>query len=88
MHQIERARRAAILLQEGISILDTAYELGYFDHAHLTKSLKHFIGQTPTQLIDQSKAEQLSLLYKTDAFSVNYDTHIDDHQQRRAVCEK
>lgn len=88
IHQIERARRAVILLQQGRSILDTAYELGYFDQAHLTKSLKHFIGQTPTQLIDQSKAERLSLLYKTDAFLVNYDTHIDFHQQRRAICEK
>jgi AraC-like DNA-binding protein len=68
MYQTERARRAALLLRGGTSILDTVYELGYFDQAHLTKSLKHFIGQMPTQLIDKSKSEQLSLLYKTDSF--------------------
>jgi AraC-like DNA-binding protein len=68
MQQIERARRATILLQQGMPILDAVYEFGYFDQAHLTKSLKHFIGQTPTQLADLSRAEQLSLLYKTDSF--------------------
>ena len=88
MYQIERARRAALLLRQGVSVLDTVYELGYFDQAHLTKSLKHFIGQTPTQLIDQSKSEQLSLLYKTDLFSLDYDASVDNHKQRRTVCEK
>jgi hypothetical protein len=68
IQQIERARKAAILLQEGAPILDTAYNLGYFDQAYLTKSLKHFIGQTPTQLASADRAEQLSLLYKTPAF--------------------
>lgn len=68
MYQIERARQAAILLQQGVSILDTVYQTGYFDQSHLTKSLKHFIGQTPTQIMDKSKSEQLSLLYKTASF--------------------
>jgi Helix-turn-helix domain len=68
MQQIERARRAAMLLREGASIADTVYQLGYFDHAHLTKSLKHFVGQTPSQLVDDNKSEELSLLYKTSAF--------------------
>jgi methylphosphotriester-DNA--protein-cysteine methyltransferase len=67
MQQIERARRATLLLQQGVSIADTVYQTGYFDQAYLTKSLKYFIGQTPTQLMDQTK--QLSLLYKTDSFS-------------------
>ncbi len=67
IQQIERARRAVLMLREGSSILDTTYELGYFDQAYLTKSLKHFIGQTPSQLMDERRAEQLSLLYKTDA---------------------
>jgi AraC-like DNA-binding protein len=63
IRQIERARRATNLLKEGVSILDTAYRAGYFDQAHLTRSLKHFIGQTPGQII---RAEsQLSFLYKT-----------------------
>jgi AraC-like DNA-binding protein len=51
IHQIERARQAASLLKQGISILDAAHEMGYFDQAHLTNSLKRFIGQTPAQLI-------------------------------------
>jgi hypothetical protein len=68
MAQIERARRATLLLRQGMPILDTVYELGYFDQAHLTKSLKYFIGQTPTQLLPIARSEQLSLLYKTDAF--------------------
>lgn len=67
MLQIERARRAALRLREGTSILDTVYETGYFDQSHLTKSLQTYIGQTPAQLMDPASHEQLSLLYKTDA---------------------
>ena len=51
IHQIERAQRAAALLQHGTSIPDTMYELGYFDQPHLTRSLRRWIGHTPTQLI-------------------------------------
>jgi AraC-like DNA-binding protein len=63
IRQIERARHATNLLKQGVSILDTVHEAGYFDHAHLTRSLTHFIGQTPTQIIRAE--EQLSFLYKT-----------------------
>lgn len=67
--QIERARYATILLQQGVSILDTTEEAGYFDQPHLTRSLKYFIGQTPAQIMQQSQPEQLSFLYKTTLFS-------------------
>ena len=50
VHQIERARRAAALLAGGMPILDTAYEVGYFDQSHLTNALKRFLGQTPAQI--------------------------------------
>jgi hypothetical protein len=50
IRQIERAQRAALLLEHGIPILDTVFELGYFDQPHLTRSLKQFIGYTPAQL--------------------------------------
>lgn len=50
IQQIERAHRAATLLQEGKSILDVVHEAGYFDQPHMTRALKHFIGQTPAQL--------------------------------------
>jgi AraC-like DNA-binding protein len=48
--QIERAQRAVAMLQQGVSILDTVYDAGYFDQAHLTRSLKRFMGQTPAQI--------------------------------------
>ncbi len=51
VHQIERAQQAASLLNQGESILDTVEEAGYFDQAHLTRSLKRFVGQTPTQIL-------------------------------------
>ena len=64
-HQIERARQATNLLKQGVSILDTVYEAGYFDQAHLTRSLKHLIGQTPAQIIRAE--QQLSFLYNTNS---------------------
>ena len=66
VRQIERARYAAVLLREGKSILEVVYEAGYFDQPHLTRSLKHFIGQTPTQIMQKDASEQLSFLYKTE----------------------
>jgi AraC-like DNA-binding protein len=50
VRQIERARHAATLLEQGVSILDTVHEAGYFDQSHLTRSLKRFIGRTPAQI--------------------------------------
>lgn len=66
--QIERARYATLLLQQGVSIFDTIEEAGYFDQPHLTRSLKYYIGQTPAQILRQSGPEQLSFLYKTTPF--------------------
>jgi AraC-like DNA-binding protein len=65
--QIERARYATNLLREGVSILDTVHQAGYFDQPHLTRSLKRRMGQTPTQIIGGD--QQLSLLYKTEDLS-------------------
>ena len=62
--QIERARYATNLLREGISILDVVSSAGYFDQAHLTRSLRRFIGETPARIIQGQN--QLSFLYKTD----------------------
>jgi hypothetical protein len=61
--QIERARHATNLLKQGVSILDTVHEAGYYDQAHLARSLKYLIGQNPSQIIRAE--EQLSFLYKT-----------------------
>jgi hypothetical protein len=66
LRQIDRARQATILLQEGVSILDTVDRIGYADQAHLTRSLKYFIGKTPTQIIRKTEPAQTSLLFKTE----------------------
>ena len=57
IQQIERARFAVSLLERGTPILDTAFELGYFDQAHLTNSLKRFIGKTPAQIARKCTAD-------------------------------
>jgi len=51
IRQFERAQRAAALLGQGVSILDTVYTTGYFDQPHLTRSLKQFVGYTPAQIV-------------------------------------
>ena len=66
IRQIERAQFATMLLQQCVSIADTIDETGYADQAHLTRSLKYFIGKTPSQIVRKTEPEQLSLLYKTE----------------------
>jgi len=63
--QIERARQAALRLRQGVPILDVVEEAGYFDQAHLTRSLQRFIGQSPARLA--RGGEQLSLLYNNES---------------------
>lgn len=53
LFQIERAQQAADLLLQGVSILDTVDQAGYYDQPHLTRSLKQWIGYTPAQLLPQ-----------------------------------
>jgi len=50
IRQIERAHRAVALLGRGIPIADAALDLGYFDQAHFTNSLKRFLLRTPAQI--------------------------------------
>lgn len=50
VRQIERAQQAVALLEKGVSILDTVYQTGYADQPHLTRALKHYMGQTPAQI--------------------------------------
>jgi AraC-like DNA-binding protein len=68
VRQIERARYATLLLRQGSSIPDVTLAAGYFDQAHLTRSLKYYIGQTPAQIREKNSLEQLSFLYKTTPF--------------------
>ncbi len=52
IRQIARAKKAVEALGGGLSPQDAATLLGYADQAHLTRSLKRFIGQTPAQVVN------------------------------------
>jgi len=58
IRQIERAQRASFLLEQGKTILDTVYEVGYFDQPHMTRSLKQWVGYTPAQIIAMGEARR------------------------------
>jgi hypothetical protein len=60
--QIQRARYAAKLLCGGTSILDVVHSAGYFDQAHLTRSLTRLVGPTPTAILRNEV--QLSFSYE------------------------
>ncbi len=57
IRQFERAQRAAALLRQGVPILDTVFEAGYFDQPHLTRALKQFVGYTPAQIVRNSQPQ-------------------------------
>lgn len=50
IQQIERAKQAAAMLEQGVPILDAVFEAGYADQPHMTRSLNRFLGQTPAQI--------------------------------------
>jgi len=51
--QIQRARQAAALLQNGIPAAGVAFETGYADQPHMSRSLKRILGRTPTEIVTQ-----------------------------------
>lgn len=51
VRQIERAKRTAALLDAGTSILEAVEIAGYSDQAHMTRSLRRFLGKTPGKLV-------------------------------------
>jgi AraC-like DNA-binding protein len=51
IERIRRAERAVELLARGATPSDTARRTGYADQSHLTRSLKRFVGQTPSQIV-------------------------------------
>jgi Helix-turn-helix domain len=51
VRQMERAERAANLLVNGNSIAEVVDSQAYSDQAHLTRSLKRFLGVTPGNII-------------------------------------
>jgi AraC-like DNA-binding protein len=68
--QIQRARYASVLLRSGTSMADAVHQAGYYDQAHLTRSLVRRIGVTPGRI--QRQERQLSFLYKTTLFGSGY----------------
>jgi len=50
IRRIRRAERAVELLSVGVSAPDAAHRAGYADQSHLIRSLKRFVGQTPSQV--------------------------------------
>lgn len=48
--QIQRARQAAALIQKGVPATDVAFETGYSDQPHMSRSLKRILGRTPTEI--------------------------------------
>lgn len=66
VRRIDRARQAAVLLQEGGSAHDVIDRLGYFDQPHLARSLLRYVGRNATRLRPSAEPDEpLSLLYKT-----------------------
>jgi AraC-like DNA-binding protein len=61
--KIARARYATSLLRDGVPIAEVVHAAGYFDQAHLTRSLRALMGETPARIGRQE--QQLSFLYKT-----------------------
>ena len=55
-----------LLLRQRVSVLEAVHQAGYVDQPHMIRSLKHFIGQTPTQIVGEQS--QLSFLYNTRPF--------------------
>jgi hypothetical protein len=49
--RIRRAERAVGLLSRGVAPADVAVRAGYADQAHLTRSLKRLVGQTPAGIV-------------------------------------
>ena len=54
IRQIARAERAVDALGRGLSPHDAAALVGYADQAHLTRSLRRFVGQTPAQMVNHA----------------------------------
>jgi AraC-like DNA-binding protein len=55
IERIRRAERAVELLSLGVRPADVARRTGYADQAHLTRSLKRFVGQTPSQIMGSAQ---------------------------------
>ena len=60
IRQIDRARSAMDRLQQGVPILDVVHDFGFYDQPHLSKSLKRWLGETPTEIAGLSQFDWVS----------------------------
>ena len=84
IRQIARAHQAVDALGHGAPVAEVAVGLGYADQAHLTRSLRRLVGQTPTQILHSGPhwsassplrggvltRAQMSFVFKTVALDV------------------
>jgi AraC-like DNA-binding protein len=56
-HAIARAQRAADWLRDGRQASQVAFDAGYSDQAHLSRSLKTVLGRTPSQIQAEGRAQ-------------------------------
>jgi AraC-like DNA-binding protein len=47
-----KMRRAAVLLQSGMSLTQVSHDVGFSDAAHLSRTFRHFFGLSPSFLAD------------------------------------
>src|SRR5215204_3966151 len=85
--EIERANSAVSLLEQGTPMSDTAFELGYFDQAHLTNSLKRFIGKRPRKSLGKARLDSLRFS-KTLSFCCTMIAVETANGKRRTSCGK
>ena len=57
IERIRRAERAVELLSRGLPPADVAGRTGYADQPHLTRSLRRFVGQTPSQIVGSEQRD-------------------------------
>jgi AraC-like DNA-binding protein len=50
IRQIRRAEKGVEMLSRGMAALDVARLAGYADQAHMTRSMRRFVGQTPSEI--------------------------------------
>jgi hypothetical protein len=48
--QIQKAKKGAEMIANGIPIIDVAFSLGYYDQSHLHRSILKYIGRTPSRI--------------------------------------
>lgn len=64
---IARARAAAVRLRAGESIAEVTHGEGYFDQAHLTRTMRQLLGFTPAELVRTNRLLDLDVILEAPA---------------------